>query len=128
MASDSNVLDFATLAIHAGQPPESTTGAANVPIFQTSTYAQSGIGEHTGFEYSRTQNPTRFALEECIAALEGGTRGFAFASGLAAIDAIMRLFSPGDHIVAGDDMYGGSFRLFDKVLKRFGLEFTYVDM
>src|ERR1700742_317261 len=103
-------MGFSTKAIHAGQEPEPVTGAVNVPIFQTSTYAQKGIGEHTGFEYARTQHPTRKALETCIAELEGGTRGFAFASGLAALDAVMRLLSPGDHIVAGNDMYGGSFR------------------
>ncbi len=118
---------FSTKAIHAGQEPEPTTGAVNVPIFQTSTYAQKGIGDHTGYEYARTQHPTRGALEACIAELEGGKRGLAFASGLAAIDAVMRLLSPGDHIVAGDDMYGGSFRLFDKVLGRYGYSFTYVD-
>src|ERR1041384_169791 len=118
---------FSTRAIHAGQEPEGMTGAVNVPIFQTSTYAQQGIGEHKGFEYARTQNPTRFALEACIADLEGGRRGFAFASGLAAIDAVMRLLSPGDHVVAGDDMYGGTFRLFDKGLKRYGHEVSFVD-
>lgn len=118
---------FSTKAIHAGQEPEEVTGAVNVPIFQTSTYAQQGIGINKGFEYARTKNPTRSALEECIAALEGGTRGFAFGSGLAALDAVMRLLSPGDHVVAGDDMYGGSFRLFDKVWRRYGIEFTYVD-
>lgn len=120
-------MGFSTKAIHAGQEPEPVTGAVNVPIFQTSTYAQKGIGEHTGFEYARTQHPTRKALETCIAELEGGTRGFAFASGLAALDAVMRLLSPGDHIVAGNDMYGGSFRLFDKVLSRYGYSFSYVD-
>lgn len=103
------------------------TGAVNVPIFQTSTYAQAGIGEHKGFEYARTHHPTRAALETCIAALEGGTRGFAFASGLATLDTLMRLFEPGDHVVAGDDMYGGTFRLFDKVWRRYGIEFSYAD-
>jgi cystathionine beta-lyase/cystathionine gamma-synthase len=119
---------FSTKAIHAGQEPEQVTGAVNVPIFQTSTYAQQGIGQHKGFEYARTQNPTRMALESCIAELEGGARGLAFSSGLAAIDAVMRLLEPGSHIVAGDDMYGGSFRLFDKVLRQYGYEFTYVDL
>jgi cystathionine beta-lyase/cystathionine gamma-synthase len=118
---------FSTKAIHAGQEPEEVTGSVNVPIFQTSTYAQQGIGQHKGFEYARTQNPTRFALEECVATLEGGSRGFAFSSGLAAIDAVMRLLSPGDHVVAGDDMYGGTYRLFDKVLKRYGYTFSFVD-
>ena len=119
---------FSTRAIHAGQEPEQVTGAVNVPIFQTSTYAQQGIGEHKGFEYARTKNPTRSALEACIADLEGGSHGFAFASGLAAIDAVMRLLAPGDHVVAGDDMYGGTFRLFDKVLRPYGYNFTYVDL
>ncbi|MEP7219429.1 MAG: aminotransferase class I/II-fold pyridoxal phosphate-dependent enzyme, partial [Bacteroidota bacterium] len=119
---------FSTKAIHSGQEPEEVTGAVNVPIFQTSTYAQQGIGQHKGFEYARTQNPTRSALEACIADLEGGTRGFAFSSGLAAIDAVMRLLSPGDHVIAGDDMYGGTFRLFDKVLRAYGFSFTYVDL
>lgn len=119
---------FATKAIHVGQEPEGLTGAVNVPIFQTSTYAQQGIGEHKGWEYSRTHNPTRAALETCIAELEGGTRGLAFASGMAAIDAVGRLLNPGDHVIAGDDMYGGTFRLFDKVLRRYGIEFSYVDL
>lgn len=118
---------FSTKAIHSGQEPEEVTGAVNVPIFQTSTYAQQGIGQHKGWEYSRTHNPTRAALETCIAELEGGTHGFAFSSGLAALDAVMRLLNPGDHVVAGDDMYGGSFRLFDKVIRKYGVEFTYVD-
>lgn len=120
-------MKFSTKAIHAGQEPEQVTGAVNVPIFQTSTYAQQGIGKHKGWEYSRTHNPTRAALEACIAALEGGTHGFAFSSGMAALDAVSRLLSPGDHVVAGDDMYGGTFRLFDKVLRRYGVEFTFVD-
>jgi cystathionine gamma-lyase len=120
-------MGFSTAAIHAGQAPEKVTGAVNVPIFQTSTFAQSGIGGHSGYEYARTGNPTRAALEECIAHLEGGKRGHAFASGLASIDAVMKLLSPGDHVIAGDDMYGGTYRLFDKVLRRYGIEFTYVD-
>ena len=120
-------MKFSTKAIHAGQEPEEVTGAVNVPIFQTSTYAQQGIGKHKGWEYSRTHNPTRAALETCIAALEGGTSGFAFSSGMAALDAVMRLLNPGDHVVAGDDMYGGTFRLFDQVLSRYGIEFSFVD-
>ncbi|MEQ8276011.1 MAG: cystathionine gamma-synthase [Deltaproteobacteria bacterium] len=115
-----------TLAIHAGCEPEQVTGAVNVPIFQTSTYVQSGPGEHTGYEYSRTKNPTRDALETNLAALEGGKHGVCFASGCAATDAIMHCLSAGDHVVCGDDIYGGSFRLFDKVHTRHGLEFTYV--
>jgi cystathionine gamma-lyase len=116
-----------TLAIHAGQPPEPRTGAVMTPVFLTSTYAQRGPGQHTGFEYSRTQNPTRFALEANLAALEGGTWGLAFNAGLAASTAVLSLLEAGDHVVAGDDLYGGSFRLFDKVFRRLGLEFTYVD-
>jgi cystathionine gamma-lyase len=116
-----------TLAIHAGQPPEARTGAVMTPVFLTSTYAQKGPGRHTGFEYSRTQNPTRFALEANLAALEGGTWGLAFNAGLAASTAVMSLLEAGDHVVAGDDLYGGSFRLFDKVFRRLGLSFTYVD-
>jgi len=118
---------FATLAVHAGQTPEPATGAVMTPVFLTSTYAQKGPGEHTGFEYSRTQNPTRFALEANLAALEGGAWGLCFSSGLAASTAVMSLLSAGDHVVAGDDIYGGSFRLFDKVFRRLGLEFSYVD-
>ena len=118
---------FETLAIHAGQSPEPITGAVMTPIFLTSTYAQKGPGEHTGFEYSRTQNPTRFALEANLAALEGGAWGLAFNAGVAASTAVLRLLDAGDHVVAGDDIYGGTFRLFDKVFRRLGLTFTYVD-
>ncbi|HEX4405724.1 MAG TPA: cystathionine gamma-synthase [Polyangia bacterium] len=118
---------FETLAIHAGQSPEPRTGAVMTPIFLTSTYAQEGPGAHKGFEYSRTQNPTRFALEANLAALEGGDWGLAFNAGLAASTAVMSLLDAGDHVVAGDDLYGGTFRLFDKVFRRFGLSFTYVD-
>ena len=96
---------FATRAIHAGQEPEEITGAVNVPVFLTSTYAQQGIGDHKGWEYSRSHNPTRAALEACVADLEGGVAGFAFASGMAALDTLMRLLDPGDHVVAGDDMF-----------------------
>jgi cystathionine gamma-lyase len=116
-----------TLAIHAGQSPEPITGAVMTPVFLTSTYAQKGPGEHTGFEYSRTQNPTRFALEANLAALEGGTWGLAFNAGVAASTAVLATLDAGDHVVAGDDIYGGSFRLFDKVFRRLGLTFTYVD-
>jgi cystathionine gamma-lyase len=117
---------FETLAIHAGNPPEQVTGAVSVPIFQTSTYAQRGPGVHTGFEYSRTRNPTRDALQENLAALEGAKHGLCFASGLAATDTIMHALSAGDHVVSTDDVYGGSFRIFDKVHKRHGLEFSFV--
>src|SRR5919107_2559796 len=119
---------FATRAIHAGQDPDPATGATIVPIYQTSTYTQEAPGRNKGYEYSRSGNPTRAALEECVAALEGAEHGLAFASGLAATTAVMSLLLPGDHIVAGDDLYGGSYRLFDKVLPRTGgLDFTYAD-
>jgi cystathionine gamma-lyase len=121
-------MKFATRAIHAGQEPDPATGATIVPIYQTSTYTQEAPGRHKGYEYSRTANPTRAALEECVASLEGGDYGLAFASGLAATIATMSLLSPGDHVVAGDDLYGGTYRLFEKVLPRTGgLEFTYAD-
>jgi cystathionine gamma-lyase len=116
-----------TLAVHAGQSPEPITGAVMTPIFLTSTYAQKGPGEHSGYEYSRTQNPTRFALEANLAALEGGAFALCFNSGLAASTAVMSLLSAGDEVVAGDDLYGGSFRLFDKVFRRLGLTFVYAD-
>ena len=125
---DDRKLSFETLAIHAGQPPDPTTGAVMTPVYLTSTYVQEGPGEHKGFEYSRTQNPTRDALEDYLAALEGARHGLAFASGLAATDAILHLLDAGDHVVASDDVYGGTFRLFDKVFRRHGLSFTYVDM
>lgn len=120
-------MKFSTKAIHAGQEPDPATGAVTVPIYQTSTYAQEGLGKHKGFEYARTQNPTRLALEQNLAALEGGRAGFAFASGMAAINVVMTLLRAGDHVIVSDNTYGGTFRLFDKVLKKFGLEFTYVD-
>src|SRR6476619_263776 len=118
-----------TLAIHAGQSPDPSTGAVMPPIYATSTYAQSSPGEHQGFEYSRTHNPTRFAYERCIAGLEGGTRGFAFASGLAATSTLLELLDTGDHVVAMDDVYGGTFRLFERVRRRSaGLDFSFVDL
>ncbi len=118
---------FGTLAVHAGQSPDPTTGAVMTPVYLTSTYVQDGPGEHKGFEYSRTHNPTRFALEANIAALEGADHGLCFASGSAATEAMMSLLSAGDHVVAGDDLYGGTFRLFDKVIRRRGIEFSYFD-
>jgi cystathionine gamma-lyase len=121
---------FETLAIHAGQAPEPVTGAVMTPVFLTSTYAQDGPGVHKGFEYSRTQNPTRFALEANLAALESGSAGawgLAFNAGLAASAAVLSMLDAGDHVVAGDDLYGGTFRLFDKVFRRLGLTFSYVD-
>lgn len=120
---------FETRAIHAGQAPDPTTGAIMTPVYLTSTYVQSSPGVHKGYEYSRTHNPTRKAFENCIASLENGTHGFAFASGLAASTTILELLASGDHVIAGDDMYGGTFRLFDKVLRpNHGLSFSYVDL
>jgi cystathionine gamma-lyase len=118
---------FSTRAIHAGQDPDPQTGAVVVPIYQTSTYAQSGVGQHKGYEYSRTGNPTRAALERCIASLEGGRHGLAFASGMAAESAIMQLLKPGDHTIAVDDLYGGTYRLFRRLLEPMGLTFSFVD-
>ena len=120
-------LGFGTRAIHAGQSPDPTTGAVMTPVYLTSTFVQDGPGEHKGFEYSRSHNPTRFALEDNLAALEGGAHGLAFASGSAATEAIMSSLSVGDHVVSGDDVYGGTFRLFDKVIRRRGIEFSYFD-
>jgi cystathionine gamma-lyase len=119
---------FDTLAVHAGVHPDPTTGAIMTPVYLTSTYVQKGPGEHKGFEYSRTRNPTRDALEASLAALEGAKHGLAFGSGCAAADAVMHLLDRGDHVVASDDVYGGTFRLFDKVFQRAGIEFTWVDM
>src|ERR1700694_1979178 len=119
---------FDTLAIHAGQEPDPTTGAIMTPVYFTSTYVQAGPGEHKGYEYSRTRNPTREALEKCLATLEGARFGAAFGSGCAASDALMHLFDAGDHVICSDDVYGGNFRLFDKVFKRQGLEFSFVDL
>src|SRR5436190_9914331 len=118
---------FSTICLHAGQEPDPSTGAIIVPIYQTSTYVQEALGKHKGYEYARTQNPTRMALERNIAAIEGGKMGFAFASGMAAIGAIATLLKSGDHVVVSDNTYGGTFRLFDKVLQRYGLTFSYVD-
>ncbi len=118
---------FSTVCIHAGQEPDPSTGAIITPIFQTSTYVQDELGRHKGFEYARTQNPTRLALELNIAAIEGGKGAYAFASGMAAIGAIATMLESGDHVVVTDNTYGGTFRLFDKVLTRYGLSFSYVD-
>ena len=123
--------DFAlgTLAIHGGQSPDPSTGAVMPPIYATSTYAQSSPGVHQGFEYSRTHNPTRFAYERCVAALEGGSRGFAFASGMAATSTVLELLDSGSHVIAMDDLYGGSYRLFERVRKRTAaLDFSFVDL
>src|SRR6185436_10675327 len=120
-------MGFSTTAIHAGNEPDTATGAVSVPIYQTSTYAQDGLGRHKGYEYARTQNPTRSALERNIAALEGARFGFAFASGMAAIDATLRLVKAGDHVVVSDNTYGGTSRLFTKVLANYNIEFDFVD-
>src|SRR5256885_6168313 len=117
---------FSTICLHAGQEPDPSTGAIITPIYQTSTYVQTALGEHKGFEYGRTQNPTRMALEANLAAMEGGKAGFAFASGMAAIGAIATLLKSGDHVIVSDNTYGGTFRLFDKVLRRYDLAFSYV--
>src|SRR5690242_1740399 len=120
---------FGTRAIHAGQEPDPSTGAIMTPIYATSTYVQQSPGVHKGFEYSRSQNPTRFAYERCVADLESGTRGLAFASGLAAMATTLDLLDTGDHVIANNDLYGGTFRLFERVRKRSaGLEFSFVDM
>ena len=118
---------FSTVCLHAGQEPDPATGAIITPIYQTSTYVQEALGKHKGFEYARTQNPTRMALERNIAAMEAGQAGFAFASGMAAIGAIATLLKAGDHVVVSDNTYGGTFRLFDKVLTRYQLAFSYAD-
>lgn len=118
---------FGTRAIHAGQRPDPTSGAIMTPIYQTSTYVQDALGQHKGYEYARGKNPTREALERNVAALEGGRHGLAFASGMGCLDAIMKLFRAGDHILCGENIYGGTFRLFDKLLQHLGLRFTYVD-
>jgi len=118
---------FGTRAIHAGQRPEPYAGAIMTPVYLTSTYVQEGLGQNKGYEYARGKNPTREALERNVATLEGGRHGFAFASGVACVDSIMKLFKSGDHIVCGENVYGGTFRLFDRLLQHLGLSFTYVD-
>lgn len=120
-------MGFSTDAIHAGQEPDPSTGAISVPIYQTSTYVQEELGKHKGFEYARTQNPTRLALERCLAVLDKGEQGFAFASGMSAIAAVLHLLRSGDHVVSSNNMYGGTFRYFDQVMATFGVSFTYVD-
>ena len=119
-------MKFSTKAIHAGQEPDPTSGAIMTPIYQTSTYAQTGMGENKGFEYARTANPTRSALEACIAALENGTHGLAFASGMAAESAVLSLLSAGDHMISCDDLYGGSYRIFERIMRRYNVETSYV--
>lgn len=127
MKGNPDEFKFATRAIHAGQPPDPATGSVSVPIYQTSTYVHDRLGVHKGYEYARVQNPTRAALEENVASLEGGVSGYAFASGMAAITTLMTLFSSGDHVVASQSVYGGTYRLFTQVLDRYGLEFSWVD-
>jgi cystathionine gamma-lyase len=121
-------MKFATKAIHAGVEPDPSTGAIMTPIYQTSTYVQAAPGDHKGYEYSRTHNPTRTALQNALAALENGTRGLCFASGMASIDAIVKLLKPGDEVVSTNDLYGGTYRLFTKIFEGFGVKFRFVDM
>ena len=121
-------MKFATKAIHAGIEPDPTTGAVMTPIYQTSTYAQSSPGKHKGYEYSRTHNPTRTPLQKCLAALEDGNHGLCFSSGMAAIDAVVKLFSPGDEIIAGNDLYGGTYRIFTKVFANYGIKFRFLPL
>ena len=121
-------MKFNTKVIHGGQEPDPSTGAVMMPIYQTSTYAQSSPGQNKGYEYSRAANPTRTALENAFASIENGTHGFAFSSGLSAIDCVLRTLSPGDEVIAGDDIYGGTYRMFTKMFQKFGLKFSYVDM
>ncbi len=125
---DYSKMGFSTRAIHAGQQPDPTTGAIMTPLYLTSTFVQSSPGEHKGYEYSRTSNPTRKAYEDCLASLESGRYGFGFASGCAASTTVMHLLKEGDHVVASDDLYGGSFRLFDKVIRNNGIDFSFVDL
>src|ERR1051326_8421202 len=121
-------MGFKTDAIHAGQEPDPTTGAVTIPIYQTSTYVQEGLGKHKGFEYARTHNPTRMALERNMAVLERGVAGYAFASGMAATTSVTHLLlKQGDHAICGENVYGGTFRLFDRIVKHYGIEFSYVD-
>jgi cystathionine gamma-synthase len=121
-------LDFETLTVHAGVEPDPLSGAVMTPIYQTSTYAQESVGRHKGYEYSRTDNPTRTALQKAMAILEGGQHALAFSSGMAAIDTLLRLVKPGEHVISGNDVYGGTYRLFDKILAQYGLEFSFVDV
>src|SRR5947209_8779279 len=127
MAVDLSEHGFSTLAIHAGQEADTATGATVVPIYATSTYTQEAPGRHKGYEYSRSGNPTRTALESCLAALEGGERGLAFASGLAATTAVLSIFKPGDEVAAAADLYGGTYRLLERVFKPWGLVTRYTE-
>src|ERR1051326_6802144 len=120
-------MKLATKFIHAGAEPDPSTGAIMTPIYQTSTYVQEAPGKNKGFEYARSQNPTRFALEEALAVIENGKHGLAFSSGVAATDAVIKLLQPGDEVIAANDMYGGTYRLFTKIFERFGIKFIFVD-
>src|SRR5215218_6775862 len=121
-------MKIGTKFIHAGTEPDPSTGAIMTPIYQTSTYVQAAPGQHKGFEYARSQNPTRKALEDALAEIENGKYGLAFSSGVAATDAVIKLLSPGDEVIAANDMYGGTYRLFSKIFEKFGIVFHYVDM
>src|SRR5688572_26420577 len=121
-------MKLATKIIHAGAEPDPSTGAIMTPIYQTSTYVQAAPGQHKGYEYARSQNPTRKALEDALAAIENAKYGLAFSSGVAATDAVIKLLAPGDEVIAGADMYGGTYRLFTKIFEKFGIKFHYVDM
>jgi cystathionine beta-lyase len=125
---DTSKMKFGTKAVHAGVEPDPSTGAIMTPIFQTSTYVQEGVGKHKGYEYSRTQNPTRHALEKSLAALENGTYGLAFASGLAAIDAVIKMLKPGDEVISVNDLYGGTYRIFRSVFEDYGIKFHFADL
>jgi cystathionine beta-lyase/cystathionine gamma-synthase len=127
MAGQKSSMQFETACIHAGQSPDPATGAIMTPVYLTSTYIQEAVGKNLGYDYARTANPTRTALEANLASLEGGQFGLAFSSGMAAIDAVLRLLKPGDHVLAGNDIYGGTYRLFDRVFRPIGLDFTFVD-
>jgi len=126
MSDDRSTLHFETLAVHAGVEPDPLTGAVMTPIYQTATYAQTDVGQHKGYEYSRTDNPTRTALQNALARLEEGQFALSFASGMAAIDTLLRLVKPGQHVICGNDVYGGTYRLFDKILSNYGIEFSFV--
>src|SRR4051812_40298925 len=121
-------MKIGTKFIHAGTEPDPSTGAIMTPIYQTSTYVQSAPGQHKGYEYARSQNPTRKALEDALAVIENGKYGLAFSSGVAATDAVIKLLEPGDEVIAANDMYGGTYRLFTKIFEKFGIKFHYVDM
>src|SRR5215218_4962654 len=121
-------MKIGTKFIHAGTEPDPSTGAIMTPIYQTSTYVQAAPGQHKGFEYARSQNPTRKALEEALAIIENGKYGLSFSSGVAATDAVIKLLNPGDEVITGNDMYGGTYRIFTKVFERFGIKFHYINM